>query len=1377
MKITSNSLRLAIAAILLGFTATAQTSYYTRVNDGQWSNTTNVWSTVSHTGAACSCSPGNLAGSSSAYIYNTITATTFTTQGGSSKVTVESGDSLIINYSGTFNISGSATIVVSGTLIFNCNLAMAGSSSITVNAGGTLIVNSTVNNSGSAQIVTNSGATTYIYGNVATTGSAGFSGSGQAFVLGTVTGSNTSMLSVLSPFFSSFATATGKGLVSYSTNPLTFNALQFNGNSTTYLNGNGTFTSLPPGPAGPIGPTGPQGPAGPGISGLTPNYIPIATESNTLANSNISVVGGSNGSQYDTALAGMTFYSDGVIYLGGYDGYGISIQPNGSGVTLYDNAPITLNSINGPLNLQSDASATLQALHSYATIEGDDVIINGLTLRDALTNTDTGGHVYLLGYFPPAGNNDSILSRNPVTGQITEIAKSSLNGTAQWQQQDTNLYYTNGYIGIGGVPQYPLHVFGNTVVTGNIYGNNVYAANSMNVGSFYFSSNGTIDSINSQAPGVALAAKALAINSDSVTFGPANGPQTGSNGGGFPGGPSNAPTGITVNAQNSSILSSSGFLNFGNANLTTYGATSTGTLNISNLSPAPPPSNNPSVASAPGINQLLGANMFGNVYSIPLNDSGNTVLTGNGNFVNIDSLQKNQNLWQQNDTNISYTQGYVGIGTSAPAYPLHVVGNAVIEGIVAAQNLAVSNSIQLGTFRFVNGALVTGTDTITSNAQLQMAAQNISINADSVKMGMTPDAEAKARASSSPIQGITFSGNTGNISASGAMSAASLAINGNSVAMPGIVTDTTTDLMQIDKKGNVTPVSESTLHSMLFSATYPCDPAACGPEPNDQWYPTTGQTNIPNVLSTDQCTWVGVGTTIPDAPLTIVPANNTLTGKYAFTIQGLANPCPNNGGGGNNGTYGTDPPDEFTVDANGNTFMAGNAGIGTQNTTNSALTISNPAITNQIAVTNPSGNLFTVDNKGNTVIGGNLAAINGVPYSWPTSQAQGSVLTNDGKGALTWKPLAGTDPWSTTTFTSSVTGNIWYNGGGTVGIGAQSPDGSELYVQTPTTLTFSPAAISVNPSSINTYGVVVNASFTNNSSMRAFDIHNTNYPLPSGEPFEAFYVTGAGNGFFAGNVGIGTNGPDAVLTLSGGTSPAKAFSIFGTNGYTDVFNIDNSGNTYAAGQVGIGTTAPAAALDVEATKMTDPGITGLIVNTNTPTNSFGIQSIVNNDYTKAYEITDNSNLITNLPSTGVETFFVYGNGTGYFAGPVGIGALPLPEYDYGTSLNVNGLVRANEVRVCLGTCDFVFDNDYKLMPLDTLNAYLKYNHHLPGIASAAQMEAEGTVSIGKMDSQLLQKVEELTLYILQQQKAAKEQDEKIKELEEKLDALTKQVQK
>jgi len=100
-----------------------------------------------------------------------------------------------------------------------------------------------------------------------------------------------------------------------------------------------------------------------------------------------------------------------------------------------------------------------------------------------------------------------------------------------------------------------------------------------------------------------------------------------------------------------------------------------------------------------------------------------------------------------------------------------------------------------------------------------------------------------------------------------------------------------------------------------------------------------------------------------------------------------------------------------------------------------------------------------------------------------------------------------------------------------------------------------------------------------------------------------------------------------------------------------------------------------------------------------------------------------------------------------FTGNVGIGH-PNPT----TKLDVKGTIRAEEVKVCLNQgCDFVFEEDYELMVLEELEKFIKTNKHLPEVAPAAIMEAEG-INVSEMSAKLLQKIEELTLYILQQEK-------------------------
>lgn len=89
----------------------------------------------------------------------------------------------------------------------------------------------------------------------------------------------------------------------------------------------------------------------------------------------------------------------------------------------------------------------------------------------------------------------------------------------------------------------------------------------------------------------------------------------------------------------------------------------------------------------------------------------------------------------------------------------------------------------------------------------------------------------------------------------------------------------------------------------------------------------------------------------------------------------------------------------------------------------------------------------------------------------------------------------------------------------------------------------------------------------------------------------------------------------------------------------------------------------------------------------------------------------------------------------------------------GYTLSVLGKAIAEEVRVQLQASwpDYVFASDYDLMPLNELEANIKANKHLPGIPAAAEVEAGG-FDLGEMNRLQMEKIEELTLYIIDLQK-------------------------
>jgi hypothetical protein len=96
-------------------------------------------------------------------------------------------------------------------------------------------------------------------------------------------------------------------------------------------------------------------------------------------------------------------------------------------------------------------------------------------------------------------------------------------------------------------------------------------------------------------------------------------------------------------------------------------------------------------------------------------------------------------------------------------------------------------------------------------------------------------------------------------------------------------------------------------------------------------------------------------------------------------------------------------------------------------------------------------------------------------------------------------------------------------------------------------------------------------------------------------------------------------------------------------------------------------------------------------------------------------------------------------------------------------LNNNGLLQARQLKVNLETsswADYVFKPDYKLLSLENLEKFINDKGHLPNVPSEKTIKTEG-IDVGEMNRILLEKIEELTLYLI-------EQDKKIKTLEKQI---------
>jgi hypothetical protein len=294
---------------------------------------------------------------------------------------------------------------------------------------------------------------------------------------------------------------------------------------------------------------------------------------------------------------------------------------------------------------------------------------------------------------------------------------------------------------------------------------------------------------------------------------------------------------------------------------------------------------------------------------------------------------------------------------------------------------------------------------------------------------------------------------------------------------------------------------------------------------------------------------------------------------------------------------------------------------------------------------------------------------------------------------------------------------------------------------------------------------------------------------PSGATSGNIYNTNSG-----GNVGIGTSSPSSPLEVKSSSSTISAITWQGTirantsasSQYSSYGWYENNVLRWAAyqhpghnnslffanaaglekfaitqnGNVGIGTYTPASGLEVSSFQggihITDNGNSNFLqVGGNNATSGKGF---VFRSTTNSTDLRQFSLLVTD-GSTQQERVTILKNGS------VGIGTPFLDGNPNNYKLAVNGTIGARSIKVEVSTwSDFVFEDGYKLRPLLEVEKYIAANKHLPEVPSAKEVESKG-VDLGAMDAILLQKIEELTLYIIKQEKKMQAQDDKIMMLE------------
>jgi hypothetical protein len=266
-----------------------------------------------------------------------------------------------------------------------------------------------------------------------------------------------------------------------------------------------------------------------------------------------------------------------------------------------------------------------------------------------------------------------------------------------------------------------------------------------------------------------------------------------------------------------------------------------------------------------------------------------------------------------------------------------------------------------------------------------------------------------------------------------------------------------------------------------------------------------------------------------------------------------------------------------------------------------------------------------------------------------------------------------------------------------------------------------------------------------------------------------------------GNLGIGTTGPRGKLDIWGGalyvTGPDisgtlvaganSGFAFLGCNSLTNGIAIS------AAGTVGLGTTAPQALFSLGPTSgkkllVYDGG------NASPVQAGFGIDMSGSARELSIFHSTSGSDgdisFGKRLEGSGTytETMRITGSGS------VGIGTVNTNDANY--KLFVETGIRSRKVKVDATTWpDYVFHTSYRLRPLNEVEKYIEQYHHLPDVASAEEIKKNG-IDVGENQAMLMKKIEELTLYVIEQDKQIKELESLKKEVEE-LKAVIRQIRK
>jgi hypothetical protein len=243
--------------------------------------------------------------------------------------------------------------------------------------------------------------------------------------------------------------------------------------------------------------------------------------------------------------------------------------------------------------------------------------------------------------------------------------------------------------------------------------------------------------------------------------------------------------------------------------------------------------------------------------------------------------------------------------------------------------------------------------------------------------------------------------------------------------------------------------------------------------------------------------------------------------------------------------------------------------------------------------------------------------------------------------------------------------------------------------------------------------------------------------------------------FFVAGQTMNAQSSSASTTLSGPSITNPAQFLGSSNSYDVIFksnNIERTRILNANGFMGINTATPQERLDVNGAVRTNGNPVYLAwdhyhgigyFDVFTPTGNYAAKHI---DGPVVFGFSGGA---LGTDRWGTRNIALSWN----YDGNVGIGT-NLTSNPNNYKLAVNGTIGAKAFKVEISSstwADYVFDQSYKLKSITDLEKFVAVNKHLPNIPSAAEVEKSG-LDMGTMEAKLLEKIEELSLYIIQQNK-------------------------